>query len=139
MTIVAISGGFDPATIGHVRLIQEAASYGRLHVFLNTDEWLMRKKGYVFMPFKERAEIMGAFQGVHMVLPAIDDDGTVCENIKMFLKPGDIFANGGDRKPSNTPELKLCSDMKIRTIFGVGGKKIQSSSELVKKAKKHAP
>lgn len=138
MNIVAISGGFDPVTIGHIRYIQESATYGRLHIFLNTDKWLMRKKGYVFMPFKERAEILHAFRGVEMVIPAMDDDGTVCENIKMFLKPGDIFANGGDRNAKNTPELKVCSDMKIRTMFGIGGRKIQSSSDLVKKVRENA-
>lgn len=131
--IIAISGGFDPIHVGHVRMIQEAAQQGEVHVYLNTDEWLIRKKGFTFMPFKDRAEIVWSIEGVKMVIPAIDDDGTVCENIKRF-KP-DIFANGGDRGPENTPELKLCNDLKIRTLWGVGGKKIQSSSELVKKIK----
>lgn len=131
--VVAISGGFDPLHVGHVRYIREAARHGRVHVYLNTDEWLIRKKGFSFMPLKERAEIVGAIQGVELVIPAMDDDDTVCKNIKMF-KP-DIFANGGDRGPENTPELKLCNDLRIKTIFGVGGKKIQSSSDLVKKVK----
>ena len=46
---VMLSGGFDPIHIGHVRMILGAQEYGdSLTVALNSDEWLMRKKGYVF-------------------------------------------------------------------------------------------
>ena len=38
--IVAVSGGFDPIHIGHVRMIQDARKLGNVIVFLNTDEWL---------------------------------------------------------------------------------------------------
>lgn len=134
--IVAISGGFDPLHEGHVNMIEEAARYGRVHVYLNTDEWLKRKKNYVLMPWKTRARILMAMKGVEMVIPVIDKDDTVCETIRTF-KP-DIFCNGGDRFPENTPELKLCCDLGIQMKFNVGGEKIQSSSELVKKAKEHA-
>lgn len=130
MTIVAISGGFDPIHKGHVNMIEEAAQYGRLHVYLNKDEWLLRKKNYVFMPFEDRARILMAMKGVELVIPVIDEDDTVCETIRMF-KP-DIFCNGGDRLPENTPELKLCCDLGIQVKFNVGGEKIQSSSQLVK-------
>ena len=133
MTIVAVSGGFDPLHEGHVNMIEDAVQYGRIHVYLNTDEWLMRKKGYVFMPWKTRARILMAMKGVEMVIPVMDKDDTVCQTIKTF-KP-DIYCNGGDRFPENTPELKLCNDLKIRTIFNVGGEKIQSSSELVRRVK----
>lgn len=132
--VVAVSGGMDPLTIGHVRMIEEAAQHGRVHVYLNTDEWLMRKKGYVFMPFGERAEILDCLRGVELVIPALDDDGTVCENLKIF-KPT-IFANGGDRKEGGTPEVSVCKELGIEMLFNIGGDKVQSSSELVKKVKR---
>lgn len=131
MTIVAISGGFDCLHVGHINMIEGAAKLGRVHVYLNTDEWLMRKKGYVFMPLNERARILWALKGVDMVIPVIDEDDTVCKTIQTF-KP-DIFANGGDRTAENTPEMKTCLDLKIPMMFGIGGQKIQSSSELVRK------
>ncbi len=134
--IVAVSGGFDPIHRGHIRMLEEAAQLGRVHVYLNSDEWLLRKKKYVFMPWEDRASILMAIKGVEMVIPVIDEDDTVCKTIMKF-KP-DMFCNGGDRKVENTPELKVCNDLKIRVVFNVGGKKIQSSSELVKKAKKYA-
>lgn len=133
VTIVACSGGFDPIHEGHVNMIEEAATMGRVHVYLNTDEWLIRKKGYVFLPWKTRARIILAMKGVELVVPVVDKDDTVCETIMMF-KP-DIFCNGGDRTNENVPELKTCCDLGIQMKFGVGGGKIQSSSELVAKVK----
>jgi cytidyltransferase-like protein len=62
-----VSGGFDPVHVGHIRMIREAAEWGQVIVVINSDEWLMRKKGYVFMPWEERAEIIGNIKGVSMV------------------------------------------------------------------------
>ena len=128
--IVAISGGFDPIHIGHVRMIQEARKLGNVIVFLNTDDWLKRKKGYMFMSWDERAEILLGMKGVKEVYSAMDDDNTVCEALK-FYKP-DVFANGGDRKIGKVPEYQVCEDLGIKMEFSVGGDdKPQSSSWLV--------
>jgi len=49
--VVAVSGGFDPIHIGHVRMIQEARKLGdKLVVIINNDHCLTHKKGYAFMP-----------------------------------------------------------------------------------------
>jgi D-beta-D-heptose 7-phosphate kinase/D-beta-D-heptose 1-phosphate adenosyltransferase len=127
--IVAVSGGFDPIHVGHVRMIRDAATHGHVIVIANSDDWLVRKKGYVFMPWSERAEIIRNIKGVTAVFEADDDDNTVTESL-LRLKP-DIFANGGDRKTDNTPEMKVCNELGIEMIWNVGGGKIQSSSELV--------
>ena len=132
--LIAVSGGFDPVHIGHVRMIQDAARYGDVMVIINSDDWLMRKKGYVFMPWKERAEIMGNIKGVRLVTQVDDSDGTVCEALRRH-KP-DAFANGGDRKTQNTPEMDLCEELKIQMMWAIGGNdKPQSSSWLVNKLK----
>jgi len=130
---VAVSGGFDPVHVGHVRMILEAAEVGDVIVIANSDEWLTRKKGYVFMPWEERAEILGSIRGVLKVVPVDDSDGTVCEALRRE-KPT-FFANGGDRKTDNTPEMDVCSELGIGLLWEVGGGKIQSSSELVKNVK----
>jgi D-beta-D-heptose 7-phosphate kinase/D-beta-D-heptose 1-phosphate adenosyltransferase len=132
--IVAVSGGFDPIHIGHTRMIQDAKKLGDVIVFLNTDEWLKRKKGYVFMTWQERAEILLSIKGVKEVYSAMDDDDTVCEALR-FYKP-DVFANGGDRKPGKVPEYQTCEELGIDMAFSVGGDdKPQSSSWLVEKSK----
>lgn len=132
MAIVAISGGFDPIHVGHVRLIHDAALKGDVTVILNSDDWLKRKKGYVFMDWLSRAYILRAIKGVKNVIPVNDSDGTVCEALKQ-LKPT-YFANGGDRTATNTPEVNVCLDYCITPLWNVGGEKIASSSELVKEA-----
>ena len=107
---IMVSGGFDPIHLGHCRMIQEAAKYGQLTVVANSDDWLRRKKGFAFMPFEERAEILSYMEGVHTVIQADDDDGTICETLRKY-RP-DIFANGGDRTVGNTPEMKVCDETK---------------------------
>ncbi len=132
--VVAVSGGFDPIHIGHTRMIQDARKLGNVIVFLNTDEWLKRKKGYVFMTWQERAEILLSIKGVKEVYSAMDEDNTVCEALR-FYKP-DVFANGGDRKPGRVPEYQVCEELGIEMAFSVGGDdKPQSSSWLVEKSK----
>tara|TARA_A100001391_G_scaffold102453_1_gene68172 strand:- start:473 stop:892 length:420 start_codon:yes stop_codon:yes gene_type:complete len=126
---VMVSGGFDPIHIGHVRMIREAATVGNVIVVINSDAWLRRKKGYVFMPWEQRAEIIEALAGVSAVHEVDDEDGTVCEALRR-LRPT-YFANGGDRFQSNTPEGEVCRELNIEMLFGVGGGKIQSSSRLV--------
>ena len=128
---VAVSGGFDPMHKGHVKMIEEASRYGKVLVILNSDEWLIRKKGYKFMSFGERAYIAGNIKGVTLVTNVDDSDGTVCQALQRF-KP-DYFANGGDRYEENTPEMKVCEELGIEMLWNIGGEKIQSSSELVQK------
>ncbi len=129
---IMVSGGFDPIHKGHIRMIQEAAKKGEVLVIVNSDEWLMRKKGFVFMPFEERVEIIKSIKGVgDTSVVGIDDrDNTVCEALRKY-RPH-YFANGGDRTNTNTPEMTLCEELGIEMLWEVGGGKVQSSSTLTK-------
>jgi cytidyltransferase-like protein len=138
--VVAVSGGFDPVHIGHVRMFKEAKALGdELVVILNNDHWLKDKKGFPFMPETERKEIVEAIKGVDRVVltrhgPG-DPDRSVCHILKE-IKP-DIFANGGDRKPDGdpVPEVDVCKELGIAMVYNVGaGGKVQSSSWLIAKA-----
>ena len=131
---VMVSGGFDPVHAGHIRMIRDAANFGDVIIIANSEQWLFRKKGFVFMTFDQRAEILNAIKGVILVDSVDDTDGTVCEAITRH-KP-DYFANGGDRGKTNTPEVDVCSKLNIKLLWGVGGdKKLASSSDLVKNSK----
>ena len=130
--IIAVSGGFDPIHVGHLRMMKEAAKHGKLTVIINSDTWLLRKKGYVFMPFAERAELISEFSCVDRVVKAKGHGRTVCETLA-DLRP-DIFANGGDRAPNSTPEAMLCEELGIELMYDIGGDKIRSSSILVNEA-----
>ena len=133
MKVIAVSGGFDPLHIGHLRMLKEAKELGDyLLVIVNDDEFLCRKKGSNFMNLKDRMEIVKAIKYVDQVCVAIDDDNTVCKTLEKY-KP-DIFANGGDRRgKSDIPEAEICRKFGIEMIFGIGGEKIRSSSELVER------
>lgn len=132
--IICLSGGMDPIHVGHVRMILEASRYGKVIVILNSDDWLLRKKGYFFMPWKERKEIILSIKGVSDVISVDDTDGTVCEALSRVTPK--YFGNGGDRKEHNTPEGNLCKKLGIEMIWNLGGDKIQSSSDLVNNLKK---
>ncbi len=145
--IIMVSGGFDPVHIGHVRMFNEAKKLGdELVVYINNDHWLRAKKGFVFMPEHERKEIIEAFEAVDKVVISNHKkdtkDMSVCVGL-MKIKPH-IFANGGDRdeKDASNPDSSLYKERKIhkklgiKMVYNVGhGGKIQSSSDLVKKAK----
>ncbi len=140
--VVAVSGGFDPVHIGHVRLFREAKKLGdKLVVILNNDNWLSLKKGKSFMSEEERKEVIESIRYVDEVILTHHELGTtdmsVCRELKE-LKP-DIFANGGDRKPDGdpVPEVELCKDLSIKMVYNVGpGGKVQSSSWLLESYKK---
>ena len=133
MKVITVSGGFDPLHIGHLRMFKEAKELGdHLLVIVNDDEFLCRKKGSNFMSLEDRVEIVKAVKYVDQVCVAIDDDNTVCKTLEKY-KP-DIFANGGDRQNmADIPEAEICRKLGIKMIFGIGGGKIRSSSELVEK------
>jgi len=134
--IVAVSGGFDPVHIGHIRLFREAKKLGnKLVVILNNDNWLLAKKGYVFMPEKERKEILEALADVDEVIlsshPKNPKDLSVSQEL-LKMKPH-IFANGGDRSKSSVPEDKVCQAISCKMVYNIGrGGKVQSSSWLAK-------
>lgn len=136
---VAVSGGFDPIHIGHIRMFKRAKALGdKLVVIVNNDNWLLSKKGYVFMPEKERAEVIGSLPFVDKVVltdhTENDADPSVTRTLAR-VRPT-IFANGGDRKKmSDIPEASMCKKLGIKMVFNVGeGGKVQSSSWMIAKA-----
>lgn len=129
---VLVSGGFDSLHVGHLDMIEAAATLGAVVVALNSDAWLVRKKGYRLMSWEDRARLLTALRDVTAVEPVDDADGTVCEALRR-IRPR-VFANGGDRTEANPAEHATCRECGIVERFGVGGAKIRSSSEIVRAA-----
>lgn len=138
MNVVLITGGFDPIHSGHIAYINEAKALGSILVLgLNSDEWLVRKKGKAFLEFDERAIITSNLKSVDLVINFDDSDGTAKDAIRkvrsQFPSSHIIFANGGDRTAKNIPEMDV-NDRNISFVFGVGGEnKKNSSSWILKK------
>ena len=135
-TIVLVTGGFDPLHSGHIAYFEAAKELGdKLWVGLNSDDWLTRKKGRPFMPWKERASIINALSVVDKVIEFNDDDGSATDAITQTRKLNPeaeiIFANGGDRKAENIPELFDDNTGELTFVYGVGGEDKKNSSSWI--------
>ena len=72
-TLVIASGYFDPQHIGHLEYLEKAKELGdRLVVIVNNDLQARQKKGYSFMPQKERMRMVKALKPVDEVFLSID-------------------------------------------------------------------
>ena len=135
MKIVLITGGFDPLHSGHIAYFKAAKTLGDiLIVGLNSDDWLVRKKGAAFMPWNERLCIINNLSMVDEVYTFDDDDGSAKHFIQQarahYPDAELIFANGGDRTKDNIPEMDVI-DSNLSFIFGVGGEDKKNSSSWI--------
>jgi len=133
--LVLVTGGFDPLHSGHIDYFKSAKQLGdKLIVGLNSDEWLTRKKGRPFMPFKERVAIIKELSMVDDIIAFDDADDTSCGAIYKTMATRTyntlIFANGGDRQQGNVPEESIYGD-KAQFVYGVGGTNKKNSSSWI--------
>lgn len=136
--VIVTSGYFNPLHIGHINLIREAKKLGDiLVVIVNNDEQVKIKGSVPFMPEQERLKIIRELKYPDKVLLSVDKNESVSKSLEIIanMYPGKIFfAKGGDRNINNIPESekKVCQKFGIEIINRIGGKKIQSSSWLLK-------
>ena len=135
--VVILSGGFDPLHHGHIEMIKAAYQNGTNNVviLLNSDEWLVRKKGKSFMSWKDRFSVLNCLRYVYCVYSVDDSDGTVTKGLEFVRQVYStrelFFGNGGDREEANVPEVLCCKENNINFLWDLGGNKIRSSSELL--------
>ena len=87
MKLSVVSGGFDPIHSGHILYLEAASKLGdKLIVALNSDRWLVNKKGKFFMPFEERKKIIENLQMVNEVIGFDDDHSGSCINALEEIK-----------------------------------------------------
>ena len=135
--IVLVTGGFDPIHSGHLAMFKEAKKLGdELWVGINSDEWLIRKKGFRYMSWDERSEIISMMSIVNKIISFNDDDNSSNDAIsitKSLSNSNIIFANGGDRNKDTTMEYGNPDHDDVTFVFSVGGNnKKNSSSDIVK-------
>lgn len=136
--VVLVTGGFDPLHSGHIEYFKAAKRLGdKLVVGVNSDAWLTRKKGRPFMLFDERAEIIKNLKMVDDVIAFNDEDNTACHAIFYMLSthgPNStiVFANGGDRTDTTTPEYEMYKNTcGVEFAWSVGGDNKQNSSSWI--------
>ena len=134
-----VSGGFDPVHIGHLQMFQEAGKLAdKVVVLLNSDDWLVRKKGKAFMDAEHRKGILDEMECVSkVIIQSSDNDDSSSSAIMNFAlqhpEAKICFCNGGDRKDNKTiRESDTCSTYNVALEYGVGGNyKAASSSDLL--------
>jgi D-beta-D-heptose 7-phosphate kinase/D-beta-D-heptose 1-phosphate adenosyltransferase len=138
--VVLVTGGFDPLHSGHIAYFKAARELGdHLVVGVNSDEWLIRKKGRPFMPFEERAAIIKELACVDEVIGFTDIDDTALNAIGQVLQTKGsswkvVFANGGDRTNKTTPEYTTFGKHQdVEFAWKVGGSDKKNSSSWILK------
>ena len=138
MKAVIISGYFNPLHKGHLELFEKARVKGsEIWVIVNNDHQRALKGSKEFMDENERLQIIRSLKVVDKAFVSLDKQGTQIDTLKaihtMFSYDYALaFANGGDQNNKTIPEAKICKELGIQLIDGLGDK-IQSSSWLLDK------
>lgn len=135
-TYYIVSGGFDPIHEGHIEMIRAAAANADgVIVLVNSDQWLIRKKGNNFQSVNTRRIILENIKGVFDVLEFDDSDNSASNGLEIARQKYPdahlVFANGGDRGKDNIPEIPTCEKLGIELVFGVGGTNKANSSSWI--------
>jgi len=135
--ISIVSGYFNPIHKGHLEYFQKAKEHAdELYVIVNSDYQRELKGSSTFQDEEERLAIVKSMRLVDNAMISIDNDRTVINTIRMIHAKNNntditlCFANGGDQNNSSIPEAKICKELGIVLIDGLGDK-IQSSSWLI--------
>ena len=139
--ISIVSGGFDPIHPGHIMMMKDCLKFSNyLIVGVNSNKWLINKKGNYFMDIQHRLYVVSSLNVVNETMEFEDDDKGSANNLLIKIRnkySNDkiIFANGGDRSDSSKIlEFETAKQYNIDLKFGVGGShKESSSSDLLKR------
>ena len=139
--ISIVSGGFDPIHPGHIMMMKDCLKFSNyLIVGVNSNKWLINKKGNYFMDIQHRIYVVSSLKVVNETMEFEDDDKGSANNLLIKIRnkySNDkiIFANGGDRSDSSKIlEFETAKQYNIDLKFGIGGShKESSSSDLLKR------
>ena len=139
--ISIVSGGFDPIHPGHIMMMKDCLKFSNyLIVGVNSNKWLINKKGNYFMDIQHRKYVVSSLNVVNETMEFEDDDKGSANNLLIKIRnkySNDkiIFANGGDRSDSSKIlEFETAKQYNIDLKFGIGGShKESSSSDLLKR------
>ena len=105
--ISIVSGGFDPIHPGHIMMMKDCLKFSNyLIVGVNSNKWLINKKGNYFMDIQHRIYVVSSLNVVNETMEFEDDEEGSANNLLIKIRnkySNDkiIFANGGDRSDSS--------------------------------------
>ena len=133
--ISIVSGGFDPIHPGHIMMMKDCLKFSNyLIVGVNSNKWLINKKGNYFMDIQHRIYVVSSLNVVNETMEFEDDDKGSANNLLIKIRnkySNDkiIFANGGDISDSSKIlEFETAKQCNIDLKFGIGGSHKESSS-----------
>ncbi|HEY4485639.1 MAG TPA: adenylyltransferase/cytidyltransferase family protein [Nitrospiria bacterium] len=135
-TLVLANGCFDLLHVGHVRYLQRARQLGdMLIVGVNGDRSVrgLKGRGRPLMPEDDRAELLAGLSCTDYVTVFHEPDAG---RLIKVIRP-DIHAKGSDYTPDTVPERDVVRACGGRIAI-VGGPKVRSTRDLIKKVKKGA-
>lgn len=114
-------------------MIRGAKKLGdELVVIVANDLQAERKRSPVFLTAEDRVAVIKGLKEVDYAVVSIDEDTNVCKTLEM-ISPG-VFASGcSSDHPDAIEEQKVCDRLGIKTVYNVGGEKINSSSVILNK------
>ena len=73
--ISIVSGGFDPIHPGHIMMMKDCLKFSNyLIVGVNSNKWLINKKGNYFMDIQHRLYVVSSLNVVNETMEFEDDD-----------------------------------------------------------------
>jgi mannose-6-phosphate isomerase-like protein (cupin superfamily) len=130
-----------PWHIECLELSRSEAWADELWVIINNDHQAELKRGVKsFQEENFRVAVVEALKPVDRVFLSIDQDGSVCESLRMVIAEAKgtgrfseiIFTKWGDRFASEIPEAVLLRSEWVRIVDGLGAKTYNSSDFLKK-------
>ena len=148
MTRLAITSMYaNPIHPGHIECLELSLNHAdELWVIVNNDKQAEMKRWVKsFQDEQFRLAVVAALKPVSRVFLSIDQDGSVCESLRMVIAEAKssgkydeiVFTKGGDRFASEIPEAVLLRNEWVKIIDWLGAK-THNSSDLVNKLKNKA-
>ena len=85
--ISIVSGGFDPVHPGHIMMMKDCLDFSDyLVVGVNSNQWLINKKGNFFMDIKHRLYVINSLAAVNEAIEFEDDSKGSASNLLIDVR-----------------------------------------------------
>ena len=85
--ISVVSGGFDPVHPGHIMMMNDCLDFSDyLVVGVNSNQWLINKKGNFFMDIKHRLYVINNLATVNEAIEFEDDSNGSASNLLINIR-----------------------------------------------------
>lgn len=124
--IILTTGTFNIVHAGHIELFEFCKSFGKVHVGVNSDKYLLNKYGDKTIRLEHRLKVLSSIKQIDAI--HVFHEETPCCLIAK-LKPN-TYVKGPDYLNLDIPELKILNKLNINYLIPKKDK-ILSTSNLI--------